>query len=75
MAELQRKNPLLYKQRTKIEFSGFERNILIDPLKLTEENEIVSLFQKVQEKLNSILEVIIFHFFRIILLILNFFVS
>ena len=75
MAELQRKNPLLYKQKTKIEFSGFERNILVDPLKLTEENEIVSLFQKVQEKLNSILEVIIFHFFRIILLILNFFVS
>jgi hypothetical protein len=63
MAELQRKNPLLYKQKTKIEFSGFERNILVDPLKLTEENEIVSLFQKVQEKLNSILEVIIFYFF------------
>ena len=52
----QRKNPLL-RQKTKIEFSGFERNILVDPLKLTEENEIVSLFNKIQEKLNSVIEV------------------
>ena len=57
MAELQRKHPLFYKQKTKIEFSGFERNILVDPLKLTEENEIISLFNKIQEKLNSVLEV------------------
>ena len=57
MVEPQRKNPLLkyyYDRKTKIEFSGFERNILLDPLKLTEENEIISLFNKIQDKLNNL---------------------
>jgi hypothetical protein len=62
MVEPPRKNQIMRfytekKSKTKIEFSGFERNLLLDPLKLTEENEIISLFNKIQDKLNMLVEV------------------